>query len=132
MLIILALVGGILGGSYNKVSKPYFQTTMLLSSDYFNSRLVENSIDKLSSEILSKAVNVTKSQIGIITFLNDSSTIEFKYLDPQNIVSDKSAVQKTINSDFKFISKWMLLNTSSLLARNEKNNIARNLSLSTK
>lgn len=90
----------------------------------------ENSIDKLSSEILTKAVSLTSSQIGIIIFLNDSSTIEFKYLDPQNIVSDRSAVQKIINSDFKFISKWLLLNTSSLLARNEKNNIARNLALS--
>jgi len=91
----------------------------------------ENSIDKLSSEILTKAVNLTNSQIGIITFLSDGSEIEFKYLDPQNIVSDKSAVQKTIHSDFKFITKWLLLNKSSLLATNEKNNIARNLSLST-
>jgi signal transduction histidine kinase len=91
----------------------------------------ENSIDMLSSEILTKAVSLTNSQIGIITFLNDASGIEFKYSDQKNIISDKSAVQKTINSDFRFITKWLSLNKSSLLARNEKNNIARNLTLST-
>ena len=91
----------------------------------------ENSIDKLSSEILSKAVNLTGSKVGIITFLNDGSQIEFKYLDTQNIISDKSIFKKTIKADFKFISKWLLLNKSALLATTEKNNIARNLSLST-
>ena len=42
----------------------------------------ENSIDKLSTEILSKSVNLTKSDLGIITFLIENSETEFKYLDP--------------------------------------------------
>jgi len=70
----------------------------------------ENSIDKLSSEILSKSINLTKSDLGLITFINENSKIEFKYLDPQNLISNKSEVEKTINSDFKFITKWLILN----------------------
>jgi signal transduction histidine kinase len=87
----------------------------------------ENSIDKLSSEILSKSINLTKSDLGVITFINENSNIEFKYLDPQNLLSNKSEVEKTITSDFKFITKWLILNKTSLVATNQRNNLGRNL-----
>lgn len=90
----------------------------------------ENSIDKLSLEILSKSVNLTKSDLGIITFLNENSATEFEYLDPQKLISNKSEVEKTISSDFKFITKWLMLNKSSLVAANQKNNLGRNLAAS--
>lgn len=91
----------------------------------------ENSIEKLSSEILSKSVSLTGGDLGIITFLNEKSGIEFKYLDPQNQISNKNEVEKTITSDFKFLGKWLLLNKSSLTAENQKNNLGRNLAHST-
>lgn len=87
----------------------------------------ENSIDKLSSEILSKSINLTKSDLGLITFINENSNTEFKYLDPQNLISNKSEVEKTITSDFKFITKWLILNKTSLVATNQRNNLGRNL-----
>ena len=87
----------------------------------------ENSIDKLSSEILSKSINLTKSDLGVITFINENSNIEFKYLDPQNLISNKSEVEKNITSDFKFITKWLTLNKTSLVATNQRNNLGRNL-----
>ncbi|HEY6435378.1 MAG TPA: response regulator [Ignavibacteriaceae bacterium] len=90
----------------------------------------ENSIDRLSSELLTKSVNSTKSDTGLITFLNENSGTEFKYLDPQNIISNKSEVEKTVNSDFKFITKWLMVNKSSLTASNQKNNLGRNLASS--
>jgi signal transduction histidine kinase/CheY-like chemotaxis protein len=90
----------------------------------------ENSIDKLSSEIMSKSVNTTKSEFGIITFLTENSDTEFKYLDPQNLISNKPEVEKTVNSDFKYITKWLMLNKSSLVAANQKNNLGRNLASS--
>jgi signal transduction histidine kinase/CheY-like chemotaxis protein len=90
----------------------------------------ENSIDKLSSELLSKSVNLTKGDLGIITFLNDNSGIEFKYLDQNNLITKKIEIEKIINSDFKFITKWLMLNKSSLVATNEKNNLGSNLSAS--
>lgn len=90
----------------------------------------ENSIDKLSSELLSKSVNLTKADLGIITFLNDKSGIEFKYLDQNNLITNKIEVEKVINSDFKFITKWLMLNKSSLVAANQKNNLGSNLAAS--
>jgi len=78
----------------------------------------ENSIDKLSSEILSKSINLTNSDLGLITFINENSNTEFKYLDPQNLISNKLEVEKTITSDFKFITKWLILNKTSLVATN--------------
>jgi len=90
----------------------------------------ENSIDKLSSDILSKSVVLTKSDFGIITFLIENSETEFKYLDPQKFISNKSEVEKIVNSDFKFITKWLMLNKSSLVAANQKNNLGRNLASS--
>ena len=90
----------------------------------------ENSIDKLSSELLSKSVNLTKGDLGIITFLNDNSGIEFKYLDQNNLITKRIEIEKIINSDFKFITKWLMLNKSSLVAANQKNNLGSNLSAS--
>jgi signal transduction histidine kinase/CheY-like chemotaxis protein len=90
----------------------------------------ENSIDKLSSELLSKSVSLTKGDLGIITFLNDKSAIEFKYLDLNNLISNKVEVEKIINSDYKFITRWLLMNKSSLVAANQKNNLGSNLAAS--
>lgn len=90
----------------------------------------ENSIDKLSSELLSKSVSLTKGDLGIITFLNDKSAIEFKYLDLKNLITNKIEVEKIINSDYKFITKWLMLNKSSLVAANQKNNLGSNLAAS--
>jgi len=90
----------------------------------------ENSIDKLSSELLSKSISLTKGDLGIITFLNDKSAIEFKYLDLNNLITSKIEIEKIINSDYKFISKWLMLNKSSLVAANQKNNLGSNLAAS--
>ena len=90
----------------------------------------ENSIDKLSSELLSKSINLTRSDLGIITFINDNSGIEFKYFDENNLITNKIEVEKIINSDFKFITKWLMLNKSSLVAANQKNNLGSNLAAS--
>lgn len=90
----------------------------------------ENSIDKLSSDILTKSVELTKSNLGITTFLHENSATEFKYLDPSNFIINKPETEKIINSDFKFISKWLMLNKSSLVATNQRNNLGRNLASS--
>ncbi len=119
---------------------PLFSTDKKASPDNYNFRselqniltllVKENSIDKLSSELLSKSVNLTKADLGIITFLNDKSGIEFKYLDQNNLITNKIEVEKIINSDFKFITKWLMLNKSSLVAANQKNNLGSNLAAS--
>ena len=49
ILLISAIILGIIAGvTFNKVSKPYYKTSLLLNSSYLNAKLVENSIDKLN------------------------------------------------------------------------------------
>ncbi|MCW9097942.1 MAG: response regulator [Ignavibacteriaceae bacterium] len=90
----------------------------------------ENSIDKLSSEILLKSINLTKGDLGIITYLNDGSDINFKFFDPKIIITDTAEIEKTISADYKFITKWLALNKSSLIAVNQKNNLGYNITSS--
>ena len=90
----------------------------------------ENSIDKLSSEILLKSVTLTNSDLGLITFLDNGSEIEFSYFDPKTIITNKTEIEKTISADFKFITKWLTLNKSSLVAVNLKNNLGNNIASS--
>ena len=49
ILLIIAIVLGVASGiAYNQLGKPVYQTSMLLSSAYFNAKLIGNSIDKLN------------------------------------------------------------------------------------
>ncbi len=87
----------------------------------------ENSIDVLSGEILKKCVETTNSDFGLITFWEDVSVSQFNYYDPTELISNRLEIQKAINSDFKFISKWLLLNKHPLVAVDENKNIGYNL-----
>lgn len=48
LLIVFTLLGVVGGVVLNKMSKPYYKTSMLMSSEYFNSRLIDNSLEKLN------------------------------------------------------------------------------------
>ena len=89
--------------------------------------LKEKSVDVLSDEILAKSVNLTSSDIAIITFINDNKGIEFKYFNEKNLIPGKAEFEKTLCSDFKFITKWLMLNKTSLVAANQKTNIGYNI-----
>lgn len=75
LLITVIVAGIVVGVVFNKVSKPYYNTSMLLSSEYFNARLVENNVDKLNTlceeeernglaNILDIEVDIAKNIIG--------------------------------------------------------------------
>lgn len=49
LIITMIVLGVVAGVAFNIVSKPYYNTSMLLSSEYFNGRLVENNIEKLNT-----------------------------------------------------------------------------------
>jgi signal transduction histidine kinase/CheY-like chemotaxis protein len=95
--------------------------------DIFTLLVKEKSIDIISEEILSKSVNLTNSSLGMITFLNDKGGVEFKYFNDKNLVSNKTEIEKTISADFKFITKWLMLNKTPLVAANQKNNLGYNI-----
>jgi signal transduction histidine kinase/CheY-like chemotaxis protein len=90
----------------------------------------ETSIDILCEEILMKSVKICGGDMGIITFLDDGHSIRFQYYDDKQIVPNKSDFEKTINSDFKFITKWLNLNKRSMVALNDENNLGYNVARS--
>jgi len=79
VLLIAAIILGIIFGlGYNKIRKPYYQTSLLLKSDYFNTKLVDNNIAKLN------LLCEEKERHGLAKVLNisdevASNIIEFDY-----------------------------------------------------
>ena len=92
--------------------------------------LKENSVDALADDIVGKCVQISGSNFGVICFLADDSISQFKYYDPNNFISEKNDAEKTVRSDFKFITKWLMLNKQSLTALNNRNNLGYNLTQS--
>ncbi len=88
-LLIAMLVAGVIAGvTYNRVSKPYYNTSMLLSSEYFNGRLVENSIEKLNT--LCKE----EGRIGLANVLNIEEHVakNIKEFNFEPLVSEQDIV----------------------------------------
>ena len=92
--------------------------------------LKENSVDALSDDIIGKCVRISGSNFGVICFLDDGNISQFKYYDPNDHISVKNDVEKIVRSDFKFITKWLMLNKQSLTALNNRNNLGYNLTQS--
>src|SRR6478609_3836160 len=68
IVVIIASIG--VGFSYSKfIKKKFFESTMILSSDYLNKRLVDNTIEKLN--LLANEEN----KHGLAKILNISDTL---------------------------------------------------------
>ncbi len=87
----------------------------------------EKSIDSISEEILSRCVNITNSDIGLIAFHDGEAIKNFMYMDPSNFIINKNEVEKSIRSNSSFINKWLEINRRPLLALNHHNNIGYGL-----
>ncbi|NNG26401.1 MAG: hypothetical protein HKM87_02660, partial [Ignavibacteriaceae bacterium] len=87
----------------------------------------ESSLDVITQEIILRCVNTSNSDFGLIVFQDDRNKLDFLFHDPNNFIADSREVEKTANSDFSFISKWLELNNRPLVALNKQNNIGFNL-----
>jgi len=87
----------------------------------------ESSLDVITQEIILRCVNTSNSDFGIIVFQTDRNKLDFLFHDPNNFIKEREEVEKTANSDFTFISKWLELNNQPLIALNKQNNIGFNL-----
>ncbi len=94
-LIIIALSIGA-GLSYYSVKKKYYETTLILSSNYLNKRLVDNAIEKLNllaeekdKAGLAKTLSISDSlaknidQFSAKPFVNEKDLIELEVLKEQ-------------------------------------------------
>jgi len=87
----------------------------------------ESSLDAITKDIILRCVNTSNSDFGLIVFQADRDKLEFLFHDPNGFIEDTGEVEKTVNSDFTFIRKWLELNNQPLIALNKQNNIGFNL-----
>ncbi|RKY99479.1 MAG: hypothetical protein DRQ13_02185 [Ignavibacteriae bacterium] len=87
----------------------------------------ENSLEHISEQIISKCVEITKSNFGLIVYQDEGEKYEFQFHNTNKFIKDEKEAEKAIQPDFSFINKWLLLNKKSLLALNHQNNIGFNL-----
>jgi signal transduction histidine kinase/CheY-like chemotaxis protein len=87
----------------------------------------ETSIDILCEEILSKSIESYGGDFGLITFQDEGPNTRFQYYDEKRIISNKSEFEKTLNADFKFISKWLTLNKHSMITLSDDSNLGYNV-----
>lgn len=87
----------------------------------------DSSLDVITQEIILRCVNTSNSDFGLIVFQVDRNKLDFLFHDPNNFIEEREEVEKTANSDFAFISKWLELNNRPLIALNKQNNIGFNL-----
>lgn len=93
LLVAVGVIGAASGGIYYMFSKPVYSSSMLLSSEYFNGRIVDNSIEKLnllSKEEgrigLSKALNIDKVvasnilEFEAMPFISEEDRVEIEVL----------------------------------------------------
>lgn len=95
--------------------------------DMLTKLVKETSADDLTDDILRKATNSSSSDIGIVVFFDKDSPGSLKYYDTNKYIPEKIGIEKTIRADFKFITKWLLLNKQQLIAVNDRKNIGYNL-----
>jgi signal transduction histidine kinase len=87
----------------------------------------EKSVDTIAEEILVRCIEVTNSEFGLIVFHEGDEIKQFLYSDDENIISNKSEVEKSIKHNSSFINKWLEINKRPLLALNHHNNIGYGL-----
>jgi signal transduction histidine kinase/CheY-like chemotaxis protein len=87
----------------------------------------EKSIQAVSEEIVTRCIDVTGSDFGLVVHHDGQEIKNFIYSDSKNLISNKEEVEKSIKHNSSFINKWLELNKRPLLALNHHNNIGYGL-----
>ncbi len=88
----------------------------------------ESSLDILIEKILSKAIEITESDFGILILQDEKKKTEFHFLDTGGLLKNQKEIEREIKSSYSFLSKWLKVNKKPLLAANTPNNLAYSLS----
>jgi signal transduction histidine kinase/CheY-like chemotaxis protein len=89
--------------------------------------LKEKSLTVISEELLKICITIGKGNFGLIVFHNDQHKYSFQYFDTKNILTNKQDLEKEINANLPFLSKWFSVNNKSLVALNQSDKIGFNL-----
>ena len=93
LLLVLSIIGAGLGFLINNNSKPIYSSSLLLSSDYFNGRIIDNAIEKLNllckeedrlglaRELgLSQEVALNIKEFTAVPFISEDDRVEIEVL----------------------------------------------------
>jgi signal transduction histidine kinase/CheY-like chemotaxis protein len=89
--------------------------------------LKEKSLKVITEELIKRCISISKGNFGLVVFHNDLNKYSFQYFDPEKILSNTPDIEKEINANFSFLSKWFSINKRSLIALNISDNIGYNL-----
>jgi signal transduction histidine kinase/CheY-like chemotaxis protein len=89
--------------------------------------LKEKSLKVIAEELIIRCISISKGNFGLVVFHNDLNKYSFQYIEPEKILSGTSDIEKEINANFSFLSKWFSLNKRSLIALNTSDNLGFNL-----
>ena len=87
----------------------------------------EKSLQILAGEILKKSIELSKSDVGLVVIFNDTKKLEFLIQDDKETIKNQKEMEREVEANFSFITKWLNVNKHSLLALNYPNNIGFNL-----
>ncbi len=87
----------------------------------------ESSSQVVIEEILNRCVSLTESDLGVILIHSGKNEFIYHYYDPDNLLKNKNEIEKTVQSDFSYIRKWLERNNKSLMATGNNNNIGLNI-----
>ncbi len=87
----------------------------------------EKSLQALAGEILKKSIGISRSDFGIIVMFEEGKKYEYLIDDEKEIIKNQIEMQREVEANFSFITKWLNVNKHSLLALNYPNNIGFNL-----
>jgi hypothetical protein len=111
LLIAAIIFGLIIGFVFNQISKPYYQTSLLLKSDYLNTKLVDNNIAKLNllceekerdglAKVLNISNEVASNIVGFdfVPYVDEADIIEIALLKQklEELKIDQKDIDKMI------------------------------------
>ena len=89
--------------------------------------LKEKSLKVITNELIKRCVSISKGNFSLVVFHNDLNKYTFQYFDQNKVLSNTSDIEKEINANFSFLSKWFSVNKRSLIALNIDDNIGYSL-----
>lgn len=87
----------------------------------------ENTISKITDEILSKCLNLSQSLFGVVLYIEDKKKFSFHYYDPNKHVENQNETKRDIKDSLTYIQKWLSVNKRALLIENTRTNIGYHL-----
>jgi signal transduction histidine kinase/CheY-like chemotaxis protein len=89
--------------------------------------LKEKSLNIISDELLIRCITICKGDFGVIVFHNNQNKYTFQYYDPGRVLNNHEDIEKEINANISFLSKWFVVNKRTLPVLNISDNIGYNL-----